>query len=137
MVSNWVSVHLIEVSVSVSISKFYNWKVSVSVSVSKLYNWKVSVSYRYRISMPAWYQYRIGIGKSGIEDLWSLERKKKVWFGSMKTSGFQFRGFFGRFFVNSRAKKTSKNPLKLSTLEARSKYGSIFLGFYYLKHEKN
>jgi len=45
--------------------------------------------------------------------------------------------FFGRFFVNSRAKKTQNFSLKLSTLEAKSKYGSIFLGFYYLKHEKN
>ena len=69
LVSNWVSVHLMEVSVSVSVSKFYSWKVSVSISVSKFYNWKVSVSYRYRISIPAWYQYRIGIEKSGIEDL--------------------------------------------------------------------
>ena len=45
-------------------------------------------------------------------------------------------GFFGRFFVNSRAKKTQKLSLKLSTLDARSEYGSLFLGFYYLKHEK-
>ena len=48
LVSNWVSVHLMEVSVSVSVSKFYSLKVSVSISVSKFYNWKVSVSYRYR-----------------------------------------------------------------------------------------
>ena len=69
LVSNWVSLHLMEVSVSVSVSKFYSWKVSVSISVSKFHNRKVSVSYRYRISIPAWYQYRISIEKSGIEDL--------------------------------------------------------------------
>ena len=44
LVSNWVSVHLMEGSVSVS--KFYSWKVSASISVSKFYNWKVSVLYR-------------------------------------------------------------------------------------------
>ena len=31
----------------------------------------ISVSYRYRKFRPVQYQYRIGIGKSGIEDLWS------------------------------------------------------------------
>lgn len=41
------------------------------------------------------------------------------------------RGFFVRFFVNSGAKKTQKISLKLSTSEARSKFCSIFLGFYY------
>ena len=46
-------------------------------------------------------------------------------------------GFFGHFFVNSGAKKTKKISLKLSTSEARSNFCSIFLGFYYLKHEKN
>ena len=46
------------------------------------------------------------------------------------------QGFLGRFFVHSRAKKPQKFSLKLSTLEARSKYYSIFRGFYYLKHEK-
>ena len=45
-------------------------------------------------------------------------------------------GFFGHIFVNSAAKKTQKNSLNLSTLEARSNFCPIFLGFYYLKHQK-
>ena len=42
-----------------------------------------------------------------------------------------YRGFLGHFFVNSGAKKTQKNSLKLSTSEARSNFCPIFLGFYY------
>ena len=41
----------------------------LSVSVSKLQTCIVSVSYRYRLFRPGKYQYRIGIEKSGIEDL--------------------------------------------------------------------
>ena len=41
-----------------------------------------------------------------------------------------------RYNMSCSSKKPQKFSLKLSTLEARSKYGAIFLGFYYLKHEK-
>ena len=57
-------------SISISIGiEFQSFMVSVSVSVSKLQTCIVSVSYRYRLFRPGKYQYRIGIEKSGIEDL--------------------------------------------------------------------
>ena len=56
-------------SISISI-EFQSFIVSVSVSVSKLWTCMVSVSYRYRLFRPGKYQYRIGIEKSGIADLW-------------------------------------------------------------------
>ena len=55
-------------SISIGI-EFQSFMVSVSVSVSKLQTCIVSVSYRYRLFRPGKYQYRIGIEKSGIEDL--------------------------------------------------------------------
>ena len=58
-------------SISISIGiEFQSFLVSVSVSVSKLQTCIVSVSYQYRFFRPGKYQYRIGIEKSGIEDLW-------------------------------------------------------------------
>ena len=58
-------------SISISIGiEFQSFMLSVSVSVSKLQTCIVSVSYRYRLFRPGKYQYRIGIEKSGIEDLW-------------------------------------------------------------------
>ena len=63
--------------------------------------------------------------------------KKRGRTGHFKSDGLRLtRVFFGHFIVNSGAKKTQKNSLKLSTLEARLNFCSIFLGFYYLKHEK-
>ena len=57
-------------SISISIGiEFQSFMLSVSVSVSKLQTCIVSVSYRYRLFRPGKYQYRIGIEKSGIEDL--------------------------------------------------------------------
>ena len=55
-------------SISICI-EFQSFMVSVSVSVSKLQTCIVSVLYRYRLFRPRKYQYRIGIDKSGIEDL--------------------------------------------------------------------
>ena len=58
-------------SIGISIGiEFQSFMLSVSVSVSKLQTCIVSVSYRYRLFRPGKYQYRIGIEKSGIEDLW-------------------------------------------------------------------
>ena len=60
-------------SIGISIGiEFQSFMLSVSVSVSKLQTCIVSVSYRYRLFRPGKYQYRIGIEKSGIEDLWLL-----------------------------------------------------------------
>ena len=53
--------------------------------------------------------------------------------GYQKSKAFKARGFFGRFFVNSGAKKTQKISLKLSTSEARSNYCSIVFGVLLLK----
>ena len=60
-------------SIGISIGiEFQSFMLSVSVSVSKLQTCIVSVSYRYRLFRPGKYQYRIGIEKSGIEDLWHI-----------------------------------------------------------------
>ena len=55
----------------------------VSVSVSKFQTCLVSVSYRYRLFRPGKYQYRIGIEKSGIEDL-CLGQQKTQLYGKSK-----------------------------------------------------
>ena len=66
-------------SISISIGiEFQSFMVSVSVSVSKLQTCIVSVSYRYRLFRPGKYQYRIGIEKSGIEDLWCQLSQKHL-----------------------------------------------------------
>ena len=64
-----VSHHFHEVSVSYQHQDFQTPEVSVSYQYR--YNWTciVSVSYRYRNFSAGWYQYRIGIEKSGIEGL--------------------------------------------------------------------
>ena len=64
-----------KMSISISIGiEFQSFIVSVSVSVSKPQTCKVSVSYQYPLFRPGKYQYRIGIEKSGIEDLWKTGR---------------------------------------------------------------
>ena len=63
-----ISTFCMSISISIGI-EFQSFMVSVSVSVSKLQTCIVSVSYRYRLFRPGKYQYRIGIEKSGIEDL--------------------------------------------------------------------
>ena len=63
-----ISPFCMSISISIGI-EFQSFMVSVSVSVSKLQTCIVSVSYRYRLFRPGKYQYRIGIEKSGIEDL--------------------------------------------------------------------
>ena len=65
-----ISTFCMSISISIGI-EFQSFMVSVSVSVSKLQTCIVSVSYRYRLFRPGKYQYRIGIEKSGIEDLCS------------------------------------------------------------------
>ena len=117
LVSNWVSVHLMEVSVSVSVSKFYSWKVSVSISVSKFYNWKVSVSYRYPIFIPAWYKHCIGIGKSGIEDLWNETM-------AMRT---KLRETTVRWFAHVSAQETRKDFTKEMLLKQYKRMACNFL----------
>ena len=64
-----ISPFCMSISISIGI-EFQSFMVSVSVSVSKLQTCIVSVSYRYQLFGPGKYQYRIGIEKSGIEDLW-------------------------------------------------------------------
>ena len=69
LVSYMVSYHFHEVSVSYQYQDFQTPEVSVSYQYR--YNWTciVSVQYRYRNFSARWYQYRIGIEKSGIEGL--------------------------------------------------------------------
>ena len=67
-----VSYHFHEVSVSYQYQDFKTPLVSVSYQYQDFGTCLVSVSYRYRNFSAGWYQYRIGIEKSGIEGLWGV-----------------------------------------------------------------
>ena len=69
LVSYLVSYHFQSVSVSYQYQDFKTPLVSVSYQYRDFWTCLVSVSYRYRNFSTGWYQYRIGIEKSGIEGL--------------------------------------------------------------------
>ena len=83
----------------------------------KFYSWKVSVSYQYRIFRPAQYQYRIGIGKSGIEDLWNqtMAMWTKLWETTVK------------WFAHVSARETRKDFTKEMLLKQYKRMAYNFL----------
>ena len=64
LVSNWLSVHLMEVSVSISVSKL----------IAEYYQYQ----YRYRNLITEKYQYRIGIEDSDLHSISIVSVSKKM-----------------------------------------------------------